>query len=427
MFVFLLSSSLFIINNSFTISLSISDLVYSFSSSFLFILFLILISIIFFLQSTYFKIKFNFSKYRVNKKISQKQKGYSAFVEGMIAISNKDYKKAIVENRKISNYLDSDLSLSLLLKSEIYKIEKKYDDLSKVYEDMSKYKNTQTLGYRGLMEQYLRSHDYHHAFLYADKLFNINPYIEKIYDTLVNILVKTKNWQQLIAVTDKAFSKKIIDKKIYEDNKSIAYFEIAKIKQFSEQEDSLNILKKALKLKSNFPPFIKLYSEILIESKKYLVAKKYLKKAWNNNAHPEFKSSILILAQSNNINIVDLVKYIVGSSKNEESKILLVEASIIGKKWKEARSELKNLLDTKPKKEICLLMAKIEEGENSDIQKVNAWTLRSEKGVASHIWICSISNKAQNEWTSVSDGGYFNSLVWKQPFVLQQNNTLKVL
>ena len=27
------------------------------------------------------------------------------------------------------------------------------------------------LGFRGLMEQYLRSHDYHHAFIYAERSY----------------------------------------------------------------------------------------------------------------------------------------------------------------------------------------------------------------------------------------------------------------
>ena len=35
---------------------------------------------------------------------------------------------------------------------------------------MLKSKKTETLGYRGLMEQNLNNQDYHHAFLYGEKL-----------------------------------------------------------------------------------------------------------------------------------------------------------------------------------------------------------------------------------------------------------------
>ena len=65
-------------------------------------------------------------------------------------------------------------------------------------------------------------------------------------------------------------------------------------------------------------------------------------------------------------------------------------------------------------------LAKIEEGENNSFQKINSWTIRSEKGAENNIWICKMSHKQQDEWTSVSYGGYFNSLVWKQPSMLNQ-------
>ena len=64
------------------------------------------------------------------------------------------------------------------------------------------------------MEQNLKNHDYHHAFLYGEKLFSLNPNIEKLYETLIFIAAKTKNWNQLISISDKAYSKKIIDKSL---------------------------------------------------------------------------------------------------------------------------------------------------------------------------------------------------------------------
>jgi len=412
--------SSYIIQNSFIISFAIKDFIYSISSIYIFIFILILFVFIFFIQTFYFKTKFRFSKHKVDKKFQNKEKGHEAFVDGMIAIANKDYKKAMIANKKITTYLDNNSSLSLLLKSEVFKVEKKYQDLSLVFEDMIKYKKTENLGYRGLMEQFLRSQDYHHAFIYGEKLFNNNPYIEKIYDTLVNIVVKTNNWQQLIIITEKAYSKKIIDKKLYKENKSIAFYEIAKIKQLSAINDASNYIQKSLKLRENFTPYATLYSQILIGEKKYLAAKKFLKKIWIYNSHPELKPSIIKLAEDSKEKILAVAQYIVGSNNNEDSTKLLVEALILEKKWDEARDKLKTLLDVRPKKEVCLLMAKIEEGENNNFQKINSWKARSENGAENNIWICTMSNKQQNEWTSVSYGGYFNSLVWKQPNVLNQ-------
>jgi HemY protein len=371
------------------------------------------------LQTFYFKTKFSFSKFIAIKKLQNKEKGYNAFVSGIIALANKDYKRAILESKKISNHLDDNPSLVLLLKSEIFKVEKKYDELSVVYENMSKNKHTENLGYRGMMEQYLRAQDYHHAFIYGERLFNNNPFIEKIYDTLVSIIAKTNNWQQLLIISDRAFSKKIIDKKVYEENKSIGFFEIAKIKQLSEIEESLKYMQKALKFRKNFPPYIKLYINLLIQNKNYNLAKKSIKKAWNELPHAEYKESMLSLAAHLEIEMSELVKYIAGASyKNEESIILMVEAFVESKKWDDARNQIKDLLDVRPKKEVCLLMAKIEEGDSGDVQKINAWTQRAKEGAANNIWICTISKKSQQTWSSVSEAGYFNSLEWRQPIML---------
>ena len=409
-----------VIQNSFIISFAVKDFIYSISSAYVFVFILIVFLFIFFIQTFYFKAKFRFSKYRVDKNFQNKEKGHEAFVDGMIAIANKDYKKAIIENKKITTYLGNNSSLSLLLRSEVLKIEKKYQDLSLIFEDMIKYKKTENLGYRGLMEHFLRSQDYHHAFIYGEKLFNNNPYIEKIYDTLVNIVVKTNNWQQLIIITEKAYSKKIIDTKLYKENKSIAFYEIAKIKQLSERTEASTYVQKSLKLREYFPPYAKLYAQILIEEEKYSAAKKFLKKTWTYNPHSELKSSIIKLAENSKENILTVAQYIVSSNSDEDSTTLLVEVSILEKRWSLARDKLKALLDIRPKKEVCLLMAKIEEGENNNFQKINSWKIRSEKGAENNIWICAISNKQQNEWTSVSYGGYFNSLVWKQPNVLNE-------
>ena len=408
-----------VFNNSFIISFEIKDFIYSISSTYIFIPLLIFFVLIFLLQTFYFKTKFSFSKFIAIKKLQNKEKGYNAFVSGMIALANKDYKRAILESKKISNHLDDNPSLALLLKSEIFKVEKKYDELSVVYEDMSKNKHTENLGYRGMMEQYLRAQDYHHAFIYGERLFNNNPFIEKIYDTLVSIIAKTNNWQQLLIISDRAFSKKIIDKKVYEENKSIGFFEIAKIKQLSEIEESLKYMQKALKLRKNFPPYIKLYINLLIQNKNYNLAKKSIKKAWNELPHAEYKESILSLAAHLEIEMLELVEYIAGTSyKNEESIILMVEAFVESKKWDDARNQIKDLLDVRPKKEVCLLMAKIEEGDSGDVQKINAWTQRAKDGAANNIWICTISKKSQQTWSSVSEAGYFNSLEWRQPIML---------
>ena len=419
--ILVLSVVLLSLNYSFIISFEIKDFVYSFSSNIFLIIFLIFFIIIFLLQNLYFKTNLKINNYKLKKFISNKEKGYDAFLQGMIALSNKDFKKAAQSEKNISKYLSDKPSLALLLKSEIFKIEKKFDLLSLTYEEMTKNKDTENLAYRGLMEQYLKAHDYHHAFIYGQKLFNKNPYVEKIYETLVNIIAKTNNWQELLNITESAYIKKIINKGTFQENKSIALYEIAQIKKLSETKNALKLIDKALNLRRNFAPYIKLRLDILLYLKNYNYAKKFLKKSWSENPHSEYKSLFFDLAKNLDLDPLVFTKQIISSLKSEESKILLVEASIVSKKWEEARNTIKTLLDNQPKKEVCILMAKIEEGESNDINKSNSWMFRSKNGIEKNMWVCLVSNQFQNKWSSVSEAGFFNSLEWRVPNMLNQN------
>ena len=44
-------------------------------------------------------------------------------------------------------------------------------------------------------------------------------------------------------------------------------------------------------------------------------------------------------------------------------------------------------------------------------KKAKFMDLRSETASTQNTWVCKITNQSQNNWNSISDSGYFNSLV----------------
>ena len=305
--IFLLTFIFFLVSNSFNVSFDIGDLSYGFSSNLLVTSLFSLILIIILLNFIYFKTKFIFQKYSYIKKFSKTQKGYDFFVEAMIALLNKDNKTATISARKMKGLLEKDTSLNLLLKSEILKIEKKSDQLTEVYDLMLKNNITKTLGYRGLMEQSLKQQDYHHAFIYGEKLFILNPKIEKLFETLVNIIAKTRNWNQLIVMTDRAYKNKIINKEELIQNKSIAMYEIAKIKMKSDTKEAINLIEKAISMKKGFAPYLMLYIDILFSLNNISKVQKVLKKYWNVSPNPALRLSVTKVLKNNKINEIGFI------------------------------------------------------------------------------------------------------------------------
>ena len=99
-FLLILALVVLIVSNKFNISFDIGDYKYSFSSNIFFGSLLTLLFILYILQYLYFKTKFSFYKYFLVNKFKKLEKGYSFFVDAMIAIANKDNKKAISSNKK---------------------------------------------------------------------------------------------------------------------------------------------------------------------------------------------------------------------------------------------------------------------------------------------------------------------------------------
>ena len=420
---FLIIALTFIFTNPFVISLDIGNLKYSFSSNLFFVIFISLVFILYLAFYLFFRSRLSLGKYLLKNKYKKIEKGYLYFIDAMIAVANKDNKTAIKSHRKMTSYLKDDPSLSLLLKSEVLKIEKKYPELNQVYEDMIKSKKTETLGYRGLMEQNLKNHDYHHAFLYGEKLFFLNPNIEKLYETLIFIAAKTKNWNQLISLSDKAFSNKIINISVLNENKSIGYYEIAKIKFDSDPKDGLKNILKAIELKKNFPPYIKLHLEIFANLNDKRGLSKLIKKYWNLNPNSLLRSIITKILIQNDLSETKFIYDLVKNNKNtEESKKLLVYFAIKNSNWDIARENISGIIGVNPSKEICYFMSDIELGENNDKQKSDAWIMRAENASSEDMWVCRISNQTQDEWSTLSNSGNYNSLVWTSHKMLRQNN-----
>jgi len=415
-----------IINYSFPVSVAFDEIVIFTSTSFLiFSVVLIIFFVILVLRISFF-FKYRIFKFGLNRQKNNYEKGYYAFTQGMIALANKDYKKAIQENKKVSHYIE-DKSLNLLLKSETLKIEKKFVELEKVYEEMLKNENTKILGLKGLMKQNLYAQDYHHAFIYGEKLFNLNHQIDKIYETLVKIISKTSNWHKLIQINEKAFQFRLIDKETYSVNKSIALYEISIIKKQSALKDSISLIEKALKLRQYFPPYVCHYVELLVENNNLSKAKKYLYKSWSQFSHPDYKSLIKLLSIKMKVSYFQIADYITSNTRSlPQSKILMAESLIDKKHWIEAKNQLSSLLEHKPSKEVCLLMSIIEAGETNDPQKINAWVSRSNFGEPHNVWVCCISNISEEKWSSVSKEGYFNSLVWKKPISLTETPSSEI-
>ena len=137
-----------------------------------------------------------------------------------------------------------------------------------------------------------------------------------------------------------------------------------------------------------------------------------IKKYWSITPNFLLRSIVSQIIIQNKFTDLSFIYQVIKNNREEnESKKLLIFFAIKNQEWKIARENISGLIGSNPSREICLFMADIELGEHNDKQKSDSWILRSENLAIENSWICRITNKTQEEWESLSNSGYFNSLV----------------
>jgi len=130
---------------------------------------------------------------------------------------------------------------------------------------------------------------------------------------------------------------------------------------------------------------------------------------------------IKILNDNDLTDIKFINEIIKNNAGEEESKKLLIYFAIKHLKWDIARENVIGMIGSNPSKDICYFMSEIELGENNDKQKSDAWIMRAENAKLENSWICRITNQSQEEWSSLSNSGNYNSLVWSSPMMIRKN------
>ncbi len=377
------------------------------------VIFLIFLSL--FMQRIYIYIKQIPKKIRSNLQTRKYKKGINAIVLSIAAMSNNDKKQLTKFSKKIDDYLEGN-PISIILNAETARKDKKFIVAEELYNKMLNNPDIKIIGLRGLLELNLRRHDYHHALVYAEQIYNINYKLDWIYQTIINILTKTKNWQKLIEINNDAFNKKIITKKIKLRSNSIAQYEIALIKEQSFVHESLKLLKEANISRPNFPPFVKKYVKMLIENNQISRAKNILFNTWPYEPHLSYFEDLIKISQNQNVPLLTIVNKLISKNLSSYESILIkTKAYIYEKKWDDAKNTIKAILSNRPNKTTCELMSEIELGISGNMQKANSWISRSSLGSLEKAWVCKLTGIKQNEWTSINQSGYLDSLEWTWP------------
>ncbi|MCB9992391.1 MAG: tetratricopeptide repeat protein [Hyphomicrobiaceae bacterium] len=191
---------------------------------------------------------------------------------------------------------------------------------------------------------------------------------------------------------------------------------IAAEKEEKDPAAALAATQSALRLDAHFVPAALIAGRILSSRGEVRKASSLLKRVWQANRHPHV-ATLYAYAQpgvSPAQRLARLGELMPAVPDDPSSAVVMAQAAVEASDWPRARNALAPFAAAKPTRDMCLLMAEIEEGQNHDHGRAREWLARAATAPADPVWTA--DGMTFDEWRPVSPvTGRLDALDWKVP------------
>ncbi len=344
----------------------------------------------------------------------KKESGIKALNEGYIALLSGDGERA----RKMAK-----LAKEKLMQNNAAKLLEARADLMignmagarENYRALIADPNTSLAALHGLFEQAKAQNNEDAAFNFASKAFSLAPNSVWAQQALFRGLTKEKQWQKALNIVQRQIANSPAEKTRKNRKLAILHTAIAKDLEESDPFSALHHVKIALKLLPNFVPAALIGAQVHINKNEQRKASSLLRRVWNNTHHPHI--ALLYINAQPGISSIEKLKrakqIIDENSNNEQDALILANSAIEAFEWSYARKILQPFLDD-PTQNMCLAMAKIEEGQNNDEVKAKYYLSKAVHARRDKIWVG--DGIISDIWLPTSPiSGKFDIFEWKTP------------
>ncbi len=357
-----------------------------------------------------------FSKDKRN--LSKQKKSYNALQSGLSAIAAGETAKALKYGQKVEKNA-GDGSLSNLLIAQAAFAEKNMELAEQKYLDLLKDSKTRLLGYKGLYAVAMENKDDDEAKAIALRSFELHPKSSWAYNALFNIYIYEGDLDAALKHCDIGAKRHIIPIATSKLYKAMIYTEQCRlIFDKGAINNVINIINKALSLKTNFIPAHLMYIKAMIKSEQNAKAIAEINKIWPDA--PRADLADLWLQATKNMNAKE--RYIVAkklTAKNlhhEESLLLLAKTAIDSEAWDDANDYLMLAKDigVYPQQKCFQLLAELEHKHpmRGDELVLRAFLIKMSGARVTPHWQEKKGGYHSDEWTLLTPSGDFDGWFW---------------
>ncbi len=345
----------------------------------------------------------------------RKDQGFVALSDGFIALQAGDAVRARLLAREAQTNLPTNAAAQLLEARADLALGDMHS-AREHYRALISNRKTALAALSGLYDQARAQGRTDAALTFAQKAIEIAPHTPWASQAVFDDLTRKGLWDEALDVVTSEPAVSREEKMRKRRRQAVVETARAKLAEPTEPLAGLDHALTALKLQPDFVPAALIAARIYINRGDARKAMSLLRRIWRATAHPDvatlFANAVPGAAATDRLKrIRELVDT---PPQNRSAAIALARAAIDAYEWTVARDALANHASPNPSQLVCLMMAEIEEGENSDQGKAREWVNRAVRAPRDPVWTA--DGITAEEWEPLSPvTGRLDAFEWRVP------------
>ncbi len=397
----------------------------------------------------------------------RRRAGYQALTRGMVAVAAGDPQEARRHARRAEALL-AEPPLTLLLSAQAAQLGGDRNAAKKFFTAMLDRAETEFLGLRGLHNHALHDGDRDTARRLAERAAALRPDARWAMASRFDLEVHDGHWEAARDTLAQAVRRQIAPAAAGHHRGVILYeLSLAALTQ-GERARALALAGEAQALVPDLAPPAAHYARLLIEDQRTRRAVKTVERAWQTAPHPEL-ARVYGTIREGEAPLGRVARFERLAARNpgaRESHLALAEAALAAQLWGEGRRHLERALTAdppplatapahpaaalalpiadgsgpgpvvdgsdrpapatasdgqaaiagRPTVRLCLMMARLEEGEHGDPTRMRQWLDRAARAMPDPCYVCASCGGESLEWLALCPRcGSFDALAWRTP------------
>ena len=318
--------------------------------------------------------------------VRRKHKGHLAVSRGMIALGAGDAAIARRSAEDARRLLGAE-PLTLLLSAQSAQLDGNRNKADRAFEEMLSDPETRLLGLRGLYIEAQRAGDMINAIRHADEALSFSSKAAWATEALIDYFVSENEFDKALMALDRGRSgfEKVKAKRI----RAVILTARALAHENHDPDGALNTAQEAVKLASDLVPAQIILGRLLARRNDVRKASRVLEAAWRLAPHPEIAEAYLAVRSGDAARerLQRARKLQSLHAEHGESRMIMARAALDAREFDLARETLKPLLEDNPSMRVCLLMAELEELDQSHKGLTREWLQRAARAPRDYAWV----------------------------------------